>query len=146
MTERVREVSRMKQEAWLKWAKKPDDTLLKTQYQQLKAQSRKAADEAREVWWEAKAEEAEKLHEAAVRHGRGGYLLRDLKLMQWRQKLRASTALPVADGKSKLSSTSEKLKRLKEHLDEVCNIATEVAESVLDTNLEVKPQGTVDDR
>ena len=29
----------------LKWVKKPDDTLLKAQYQQLKAQSRKAADE-----------------------------------------------------------------------------------------------------
>ena len=28
---RVREESRMKQEAWLKWAKKPDDTLLKAQ-------------------------------------------------------------------------------------------------------------------
>ena len=44
VTERVRETSRMKQEAWLKWAKKSDDSLLKAQYQQLKAQSRKAAE------------------------------------------------------------------------------------------------------
>ena len=115
---------------------------MKAQYQQLK-HSRKAADEAREVWWEAKAEDAEKLH--AVRHGRGGSLLRDLKLIQWRQKLRASTALLAADGRSRLASTSEKLERLKEHFDEVCNISTEVAESVLDTNPEVKPQGTDDD-
>ena len=74
----------MKQEAWLKWAKKPDDSLLKAQYQQLKAESRKAANEACELGWEAKAEEAEKLHKAAARHGRGGSLLRDLKLAQWR--------------------------------------------------------------
>ena len=46
---RVREESRMKQEAWLKWAKKPDDTLLKAQNQQLKAESRKAANEAHKV-------------------------------------------------------------------------------------------------
>ena len=39
----------MKQKAWLKWAKKPDDTLLKAQYQKLKAESRKTADEAHEV-------------------------------------------------------------------------------------------------
>ena len=65
-------------EAWLRWVKKP---ILKAQYQQLKTQSRKAADEAREAWWEAKAEEAERLHEAAVRHGRGGSLLKDLRLL-----------------------------------------------------------------
>ena len=68
-----------------------------------------------------------------------------MKLIQWRQKPRASTALLAADGRSKLASTSEKLERLKEHFDEVCNISTEVAESVLDTNPEVKPQGTDDD-
>ena len=93
VTENVREASRMKQVAWMRWAKKPGDALLKVQYQHLKAQSRKVADDAREAWWEAKAEEAEKLHEAAVRHGRGGSLLKDLRLIQWGQKLRSSTAL-----------------------------------------------------
>ena len=83
VTVKVREASRMKQEAWMRWVKKPGDTLLKVRYQQLKVQSRKVADEAREAWWEAKAEEAEKLHEAAVRHGRGGSLLKDLRLAQW---------------------------------------------------------------
>ena len=87
MTEKVREASRMKQEAWMRWAKKPGDTLLKVQYQQLKVQSRKVADEAREAWREAKAEEAEKLYEAAVRHGRGGSLLKDLRLAQWGRSL-----------------------------------------------------------
>ena len=137
VTEKVREVSRMKQEAWLRWVKKPGDTILKAQYQQLKTQSRKAADEAREAWWEAKAEEAERLHEAAVRHGRGGSLLKDLRLLQWGQKLRASTALLAADGRTKLTGTAEKLERWREHFDEVCNVSTEVAERVLDTIPEV---------
>ena len=47
MTEKVREVSRMKQEAWLRWVKKPGDTILKAQYQQLKTQSRKAGGKAK---------------------------------------------------------------------------------------------------
>ena len=97
----------MKQEAWMRWAKKPGDALLKVWYQHLKAQSRKVADEAREAWWEAKTEEAEKLHEAAVRHGRGGSLLKDLRLIQWGQKLRSSTALLAKDGRLKLSSSGE---------------------------------------
>ena len=141
VTEKVREVSRMKQEAWMRWVKKPGDVLLKAQYQQLKAQSRKAADEAREAWWEAKAEEADRLHEAAVRHGRGGSLLKDLRLLQRGQKLRASTALLTADGRAKLTSTADKLERWREHFDEVCNVSTEVMESVLDTIPEVLPQG-----
>ena len=33
VTEKVREASRMKQETWMKWAKKPGDTLLKVRYQ-----------------------------------------------------------------------------------------------------------------
>ena len=40
----------------MRWEKKPGDTLLQLRYQQLKVQSRKVADEAREAWWEAKAE------------------------------------------------------------------------------------------
>ena len=46
MMGRVCEVSRMQQEAWMHWVKKPDDSLLKAQYQQLKAQCWKAVDEA----------------------------------------------------------------------------------------------------
>ena len=111
MTKRVCEVSRMKQEAWMSWVKKLDDNLLKLQYQQLKAQCREASDEAREAWWEDNAEEAEKVYEAAVRNGRGGSLLKDLKFIQRGQNLRVSTALLASDGRSKLTNTTEKLER-----------------------------------
>ena len=56
----------------------PDDETLKQEYQQLKRQSRQSADKAHEEWWESKAEQAEKLHEYAVRLGYGGSLLKDL--------------------------------------------------------------------
>ena len=55
----------------------------------MKVLSRRCADKAREAWWEAKAEEPERLHEIAVRLGHGGSLLKDLKILKSRQKLKA---------------------------------------------------------
>ena len=55
----------IKQEAWMIWAKKPDDTLVKAQSQQLKIQSRLDAEKAREAWLEPKVEEPD---ETVVRH------------------------------------------------------------------------------
>ena len=46
------------------------------EYQKLKVESRKCVDKAMAEWWEAKAVEAEKLHDAAVRFSCGGYLLK----------------------------------------------------------------------
>lgn len=88
---------------------------LKQEYQKLKVQSRKCADKAREEWWEVKAEEAVKLHEAAVRLGHGGSLLKDLRLVQ---KLKASTSLLSQDG-MQLSSIADKIERWWEHFAQV---------------------------
>ena len=66
--------------------------------------------QAREEWWEGKAEEAKKLHGAAVRLSRSGSLLKDLKLLCSRQKLKASTSLLSQDG-MQLSSTVDKIER-----------------------------------
>lgn len=110
VTDEVREVSRKKQEAWMRYMKSAEIDTLKQEYQKWKVQSRKCKDKAREKWWEAKAEEAEKLHEAAVRLGRGGSLLKDLKLLCSRQKLKASTSLLSQDG-IQLSSTVDKIER-----------------------------------
>ena len=55
--------------------------------------SRKCVDRAREEWWEAKAAEAERLHEVAVSLGHGGSLLKDLQLLRCRQKLKADNVV-----------------------------------------------------
>lgn len=91
----------------------------------MKVQSRKIVNQAREAWWKAKAEDTEKLQEDTVTQGRGGSLLQHLKLLQGRQKLKASRALLAADGRSKLSSTVEKFETWHEHFNEVCNVCTE---------------------
>ena len=108
----------MKQDVWRSYmyVKKPDDSLLEVQHQQLKAQYRKAADEAHRAQWEDKAGNVDKVCEAAVKDGRDGYLLKDLKLIQWRQNLRASTALLAADGRSKLIDIAEQMERWREQL------------------------------
>ena len=112
----------------MRWIKVPDNTSLKESYQQLKLQSRRVADEAREAWWRAKAEEAECRHEIAVLQGRGGSMLKDLCLLKRSQKLRVDTALLAADGRTKLTGISEKLERWREHFSQVCNIPCEVTE------------------
>ena len=138
VTDEVREVSRKKQEAWMRCVKSPGNVSLKQEYQKWKVQSRKCADKAREEWWEAKAEEAEKLHEAAVRLGRGGSLLKDLKLLCSRQKLKASTSLLSQDGRQ-LNSTIDKIERWQEHFAQVSNVSVELVESVVSTVVEVPP-------
>ena len=138
VTDEVREVSRKKQEAWMRCLKSPGNDSLKQEYQKWRVQSRKCADKAREEWWEAKAEEAEKLHEAAVRLGRGGSLLKDLKLLCSRQKLKASTPLLSQDG-TQLNSTVDKIERWREHFAQVSNVSVELVESVVSTVVEVPP-------
>ena len=61
----------------MRWMKSPDNESLRQRYQLLKRQSSQSADNAREEWWESKAEQAEKLHESAVRMECGGSLLKD---------------------------------------------------------------------
>ena len=139
VTDEVREVARKKQEAWMRWMKSPDDESLRQRYQLLKRQSRQSVNKAREEWWENKAAQAEKLHESAVRLGRGGSLLKDLRLLQKSQKLKADTALLARDG-SKLSSTGSKLERWREHFEQVNNISTQLVASVVESVLETAPE------
>ena len=94
----VSEVSKKKQEVWMRLVKFPSDGESKRAYQELKVLSRKCADRPREEWWEAKAAEAQWLHEIAVSLGRGGSLLKDLNLLRCKQNLKADTALVAQDG------------------------------------------------
>ena len=130
VTDAVREASKQKREAWMRWQKFPGDDALRLHYHQLKAQSREVADKAREEWWERKAAHAERLYESAVRLGRGGSLLKDLRLLQQSQKLRAGSTLCAQDG-TQLSSSGEKLERWREHFKQVSNISTQLVPSVV---------------
>ena len=125
-------MSERKQKAWVQWMKDPSRTSLRSEYHQLKVQSRKVADAAREAWRGMKAEEAERRYELAVREGRGGSMLKDLRLLQSGQRLRVSTALLAEDGKTKLTGVSEKLERWGEHCEQVCNISSQVVERTLE--------------
>lgn len=138
MTDAVREVARKKQEAWMRWPKSPDSECLRQQYLLLKVQSRRCADKAREECWERKAEQAEQLHETAVRLGLGGSLLKDLQLLQRSQKLRANSTLHAKDG-SQLTNTACKVMRWREHFEQVSNISTQLVDSVVGAVVRTTP-------
>jgi len=135
VTEEVRVMSKKKSEAWMSWAKSPGNCELKEAYQVLKVQSRKCADKAREEWWEAKAVEAEELHEAAVRKGHGGSLVKDLKLLKDKQKLNACTSLLSSEG-TLLSSTNDKIKRWHDYFALLNSVSVRIVESVAEAVLE----------
>ena len=100
--------------------------------------SRKCADKAHEEWWEAKAEEVERLHEAAVRLGHGGSLLKDLRLLRCEQKLRADSKLLAQNG-TYVDSTADKLERWREHFPPAGSVSEKVVTKVLNSVLEIAP-------
>ena len=97
-TDEMRENSEKKARAWVRLKKFPNDPNLKVEYQRLKALAKKTAESARNVWWESKAEEAERMYEKAVKQGRGGSLLKELRLLQRSQGSSSNTVLRAADG------------------------------------------------
>ena len=139
VTDAVREVAKKKKEGRMRWQKSPGNESLRQQYHRLKVQSRQCADNAREEWWESKAEEAEKLHESAVRLGRGGSLLTDLRLLKRSQKLKAEATLCTQNGKQ-LYSAGDKLERWREHFAQVSNTSVRLVSWVVDAVLETSPE------
>ena len=99
---------------------------------------RKCVDRACEDWWEAKAAEAERVHEVTMSLGHGGSLLKDLKLLRCRQMLKADTMLFAQDG-SELHSMANKLERRREHFEQVSSVLVELEESVVSAVLESVP-------
>ena len=68
-------------------------------------------------------------------------MLKDLRLLKSSQKLRVSTALLAADGRTKLTGISEKLERWREHFSHVSDIHSEVTEQALE-DVPVAPLAT----
>lgn len=70
-TDEMREISEKKARAWVRLKKFPNGKNLKVEYQRLKVLAKKTAECARNEWWKSKAEEAERMYEKAVKHGKG---------------------------------------------------------------------------
>ena len=122
----------------MKWMKSPGCERLKREYHELKVLSRKYADKAHGEWWEAKAEEAERLYEAAMRLGQDGSLLKDLRLLRHGQKLKTDSML-FTQNDTHLHSTVDRVERWWEHFAQVGSISMEVVESTLGSVLEAAP-------
>ena len=138
MTDEVRKVSQEKQEVWMRWIKSPGNDTLKQEYQRFKVQSRKCVDMTKEKWWEAKAEKAEQRYVMVVRLGHGGSILKDLRLLKFRQKLKVNSFLYASDG-TRLSTTMSKVERWREHFSRVSNVSVDVVDRVSHTVLEAVP-------
>ena len=127
-TDEMREISEKKARAWVRLKKFPNDPNLKVEYQRIKALANKTAESARNTWWETKAE---RMYEKAVKQGRCGSLLKELRLLQRSQGLLSNTVLRAADGKGRITSTKEKLERWRQHFEQVTNVVSDVTEATL---------------
>ena len=131
VTEEIRQLSLKKQEAWIRWKKNVDNHEARTEYYQLKKLTRKAVEKAQNAWWEDRVEEIEKKYEIAVRNGRGGSLLKDLRILQSNQRSKSNSTLKAANGQDRFVKTGDKLERWREHFENISNIPTEVKEVTL---------------
>lgn len=77
------------------------------------------------------AAEAEKQYELAVRTGRGGSLLKELRHLHGSQRLKLSSAVKSPDGKSRIPRVDGKLERWCEQFEQVCNVSSMVTDYVL---------------
>ena len=129
ITNEVRDLSRKKKEAWVRLKNPPpqDTTRLKTEYDHLRKLTKVAAEKARNAWWSDRAAAAECRALVAEQQGRGGSLIRDLRLLGKKFSKPASSNLVAKDGRV-LQSDGDKLNRWAEHFQEVvnCQIDTDV--------------------
>ena len=75
--------------------------------------------------------EIEAKYEMAVKSGRGGSLLKELKHLRLDQKSKSSLALKTADGQGRLVKTQDKLERWRQHFSTVLNVQSVVSEVTL---------------
>ena len=68
------------------------------------------------------------MYEKAVKQGRGGSLLKELRHSQGSS---SNTVLRAADGKGRITSTKEKLERWQQHFEQVTNVVSKVSETTL---------------
>ena len=136
ITDEVRSLSRKKKEAWLHLQDiSPTDTnrhpTALAEYRKFRKLTKVAAERARNAWWSARAVEAEKKAKMSQELGRGGSLIKDLRLLK-RKISKPSSSYILAKDKSILSSDTDKLQRWAEHFAEVSSCG--LSSCQLDTN------------
>ena len=123
----MRNLSKKKQEAWVRLKNAPlqDTPHLQSEYNHLKKLTKVAAEKARNSWWSEHAVEAERLATVAEQQGRGGSLIKDLRLLQRKFSKPTSSTLVAKDGTS-VQSDRDKLNCWAKHFEEVVNCQVNV--------------------
>ena len=88
-------------------------------------------EKAKNAWLEEQVKEIEAKYEMAVKSGRGGSLLKELKHLRLDQKSKSNSALKTADGQGRLVKTQDKLERWRQHFSTVLNVQSVVSEVTL---------------
>ena len=83
---------------------------------------------AQSAWWEDRVEEIDEKYEITVRNGRGGSLLKDLRILQSNQRSKSNSTLKAANGQDMIVKMGDKLERWRDHFKNISNIPTEVKE------------------
>ena len=137
VTDEVRNLSKKKKEAWVHLCnnRTPHTIVL---YKRLCKLTRVAADKARNSWWSARAEEAERHAAIAESLGRGGSLVRELRLAGRSASKASASILHAADG-TVLTSDESKLRRWAEHFTSVTQCSSQVSEVVLEALPSIQP-------
>ena len=131
MTDEVRNLSSKKKDAWIRLCNDRNPHNI-TSYKRLCKLTKLAADKARNSWWSACAEEAEKRAAITESLGRGGSLIRELRLLGRGAAKASSSTLQAVDG-TVLTSDENKLCRWAEHFASVTQCSSQVSEVVLET-------------
>ena len=97
ITDDVRNLSQKKMVAWIHLCNNRTSSLAE-EYKRLCKMIKEAANKARNAWWNARAEEAERRAAVAECLGRGGSLIRELRLLSRSVAKASSTTLHALDG------------------------------------------------
>ena len=102
ITDEVRNLSRKKKEAWLHLQdiSNTDDNqhpIALAEYRRLRRLTKVAAERARNAWWSDRAVEAEKKAKMSQELGRGGSLIKELRLLKSQISKPSSSYIPAKD-------------------------------------------------
>ena len=111
VTEELRNLARKKREVWQRlWQAGGShlDSALQSQYKQYCKLTKTAAERARNKWWRDRTVEAEKRAQIAEKEGRGGSMIKELRLLKNHFAKASTPSLLTKDGTSSVTSDEDK--------------------------------------